>query len=474
MRHRRPAAPIGALWALALLAPFGLAGRLIAQAPTATAGEPAGTPEERFFDWTHLQFPIAEYERRRNELFEAVGDAEGAILIQSAHGLSHGDTFRQADDFLYFTGLELPGSVLILDIPTRRATLFAPDRDFRFESASRPNDFPGRALGADPTLSELSGIGDIRQIDLLQVVLRQWERTGVPVLVSAGRAGTLRRVVTSLIPDWDPQLLSLYHLQNRYPGLGLVNVYEPIAYTRMTKSPLEIEAMRRSVRATESAIVTAASQIRDGVTERVLEAAFEGACKRNGAQRIAFASIIKSGPNSLWPWRVLASQYDRRNRAMHDGELVIFDVGCEVDYYVSDVGRTFPVSGRFSDEQRRILEMEIAVSDAIIAAIHPGVTLRDLQAVGNAAIPADQRPYMQTGLFFGHHLGLSTGDPDLPELELRPGMVFTVEPWYYNHETGISVFTEDEVRVTADGVELLTAGLPRTPEELERMVRPRP
>lgn len=474
MRHRRPAAPIGALCALALLVPFGLAGHLAAQAPTATAVEPAGTPEERFFNWTHLQFPVAEYERRRNALFDAVGDAEGALLIQSAHGLSHGDTFRQADDFLYFTGLELPGSVLILDIPTRRATLFAPDHDFRFDSAARPNDFPGRALGVDPTLIDVSGIADIRQIELLDVVLRQWERTGVQVLVSAGLAGTLRRVVTSLIPAWDPQLLSLYHLQDRYPGLRLVNAYEPIAYTRMTKSPLEIEAMRRSVRATESAIVSAASQIRDRVTERVLEAAFEGACKRNGAQRIAFASIIKSGPNSLWPWRVLASHYDRRNRAMHDGELVIFDVGCEVDYYVSDVGRTFPVSGRFSDEQRRILEMEIAVSDAIIAAIRPGVTLRDLQAVGSAAIPPDQRPYMQTGLFFGHHLGLSTGDPYLPELELRPGMVFTVEPWYYNHESGISVFTEDEVRVTADGVELLTSGLPRTPEELERMVRPRP
>ena len=79
---------------------------------------------------------------------------------------------------------------------------------------------------------------------------------------------------------------------------------------------------------------------------------------------------------------------------------------------------------------------------------------------------------MQTGLFFGHHIGLSTGDPSLPDLPLAPGMVFTVEPWYYNHDTGISVFTEDVVLVTETGVEILSSGLPRTPDELERMVRP--
>ena len=87
----------------------------------------------------------------------------------------------------------------------------------------------------------------------------------------------------------------------------------------------------------------------------------EAEFKRQGSQRLAFSSIIKSGPNSLWPWRILASHYDRRNRTMETGELVIFDVGCEYNYYSSDVGRTFPVSGKFSPKQREILEMEVTV-----------------------------------------------------------------------------------------------------------------
>ncbi|MDX1394940.1 MAG: Xaa-Pro peptidase family protein [Gemmatimonadota bacterium] len=438
--------------------------------PPPTERPPEGTAVQRFFDWTELEFPAEEYRGRRDRLFDALEGREGAVLIPSGHGLSHGETFRQANDFLYFTGLELPGSVLILDIPSRRATIFVPEQDFRFHDQARPNDFPGRPLLGDTLLASVSGIDDFRAYDQLDVVLRAWARNGIPVHYNPGRDGPIRRVVTTLIPDWDPALLTLFHLQNTYPLLELVNVYEVIAYTRMVKSPREVEAIRRSIDATTASILAAASRIRPGVTERELEAAFESSCKLNGAQRLAFASIIKSGPNSLWPWRILAAHYDRRNRAMEDGDLVIFDVGCEVDYYVSDVGRTFPVAGSFSAEQRRILELEVAVADAIISQIRPGMTFRELQTIGVSVIPFEHREYMQAGLFFGHHIGLSTGDPAIPGQTLLPGMVFTVEPWYYNHDTGISVFTEDVVLVTSDGAEVLSAALPRSPAELEAMV----
>ncbi|MFT5500936.1 MAG: Xaa-Pro aminopeptidase, partial [Woeseiaceae bacterium] len=295
--------------------------------------------------------------------------------------------------------------------------------------------------------------------------------SGTRVYVNQGQAGEIWPVATTLIPDWDPQRLSLHYIQTTYPSLSLGNAYEAIARTRMVKTELEIATMRRSLAATMSSIRSAARQVRDQVTERDLASTFEGACKANGAQRIPF-TIIKSGPNSLWPWRVLASHYDRRNRSMADGELVIFDVGCEVDYYVSDVGRTFPVSGRFSHEQRTVLEMEVAVSDAIIREIRPGITLRQLQTIGEDHIPEAHKEFMQAGLFFGHHIGLSASEPELPDVPLQAGMIFTVEPWYYNHQSGISVFTEDVVLVTKNGVEVLTSDLPRGTAELERLVRP--
>jgi Xaa-Pro aminopeptidase len=156
---------------------------------------------------------------------------------------------------------------------------------------------------------------------------------------------------------------------------------------------------------------------------------------------------------------------------MEQGDLVIFDVGCEYNQYVSDVGRTFPVSGKFSDLQREILEMEVGISDQIIAFLKPGITFSDIRALTNRIIPEESKKYMQVGLFYGHHLGLSTGDPNLTDAKLQPGMIFTVEPWYYNHDEEISVFTEDVVLITENGCEVLSGDLPRTPKELEKLMK---
>ncbi|MGH7539911.1 MAG: aminopeptidase P N-terminal domain-containing protein, partial [Gemmatimonadota bacterium] len=379
--------------------------------------------------------------------------------------------FRQLDDFLYLTGLELPGSVLALDAQGG-SMLFVPRRDFRFEDPDRPNDFPGLALADDPEIARVSAVA-VAPIEALDSRLDVWRRAGRPIRYDPGRPGTIREVETSLIPDWDPLLLGLYHLQQMHPDLRILNAHEDVAAARMVKSEAEIAVMRRAAELSGRAIRIAARQVRHGATERELEASLEAACKRGGAQTTAFDPIVKSGPNSLWPWRILAAHHDRRNRAMRNGELVILDVGCELDRYASDVGRTFPVSGRFTDEQRRLLEMQIGVADAIIAAVRPGVTFAELQVVADSAIPPEHRPHMQTGGFFGHHIGLSAADPSLPDAPLAPGMVFTVEPWYYDHERGIAVCTEDEVLVTEDGAELLTAGLPRAPGALEALVTAR-
>lgn len=156
---------------------------------------------------------------------------------------------------------------------------------------------------------------------------------------------------------------------------------------------------------------------------------------------------------------------------MESDELVILDVGCEVDGYVSDVGRTFPVGGTFDALQREKLLVSTRAADAIIAAVRPGVTLRELTEIAYEAIPDHEEQYMQTPTYFGHHIGMSSGDPALIDARLEAGMVFTVEPWYYNHDLGISVFVEDVILVTEDGAEVLTAGLGRTPEQLEAMIR---
>ena len=432
------------------------------------------TPEQRYFDWTDQPFPAPEYSARRAALSAALRASGGGVFLSpAAAGVSEGFTFRQLDTFWYLTGLEVPDAVVAIDSDNGRATLYAPPRDARFESPSRQNDFPGRPLQADSALAVRSGLTDIRPSADLEAAVSGWVALGRTLRVDPGAAGPLDDGAAQVMQPLSPLRHFAAWLARVHPSATRISAYRDVALTRMVKSAAEIALMRRAARLGVDGIVHAATFVTDGIDERGLEAELEAFYKRGGAQRLPFASIIKSGPNAQWPWRILATHNDRRNRRMHNGELVIFDVGCELQGYVSDTGRTLPVSGRFSDTQRAILTMEVGVSDAIIAAMRPGVTLGDVQRVAERAIPADARPYMQTGSYFGHHLGLSSGDPSVDDAPLAPGMVITVEPWYYNHDLGISVFTEDVILITAGGRENLTGHVARTPAGLEALMRRR-
>lgn len=429
------------------------------------------TEVQSYLDWSTPGFSPGQFVDRRARLSSFLeGSGGGVFLAPSLAGRSHGGTFRQLDDFHYLCGLELPDSLLAVDASDGSTVLFTPDHDPRFENRSRRNDFPGRRLGSDPELGALAGIADVRPTGMLAAALSKWAAEGRALRVDPGSPGEIGSAPTGPIATRSPERLLIDYLQREYPGAELASAYGQVARTRLIKSSAEIELIRRACEITATGIRRSATFVRPGVDERTLEAELEAEFKRKGAQRLAFDSIIKSGPNSLWPWRILAASYDRRNRVMQAGELVIYDVGCELDHYASDVGRTFPVSGHFTDEQRATLEMEIAVADAIIAAVRPGVTFAELQEVALQHIPREERRHMQAGLFFGHHTGLDVGDPNLADEPLAAGMVFTVEPWYYDHERGIAVFTEDMVLVTETGSSVLSAGLPRAPDELELCV----
>ena len=461
-----PASHSFAFIASAVIAGAVIAGTL-APAPLA-----AQTPEQRYTDWARPDFRPQEYEYRRGRTIDGLlNSGGGLLLVPSSDGTTHGGTFRQLEDFWYLTGLEIPQAMLVLDADRRRALLFMPARDPRFENPGRPNDFPGRPLLEDYQLRSIAGIDEYRDIAELDAYVRERLAEGAILRVNAGAVGPVPEPVVPLIGGLDATAALIHRLRSDYPGAELRNAYEVVARMRMVKTPAEIQRMRAAADATTFAIQAAASLIRAGVDERTLQGEFERSCRTFGAQSIPFTPIVKSGPNSLWPWRILVAHYNRRNRAMRDGELVILDVGCELDGYISDVGRTFPVSGQFSDIQREKLLVSTRAAEAIIAAVRPGVTLRELTQVAYDAIPDHEEPYMQTPSFFGHHIGLSAGDPALLDEPLAPGMVFTVEPWYYNHDIGVSVFVEEVVLVTEAGAEVLTEGLPRTPEGLERMVR---
>jgi len=432
----------------------------------------AQTPVQSYFEWTDLPFSKTELAERRAKLIQILQrqNKTGLVLIPARDGFSYGETFRQLDDFYYFSGLEIPNAILVLDLADESAIAYVPQKDLRFESSSRPNDFPGRPFLTDPAITQKTGL-QLKNIETFAGLMDKKAATNTTILVNSGRQGPLSYMSDDYIATHSPIQILIHALKTKHEGLQLENIYGSIASVRMIKSAAEIELMKKAVDITAAGIKAAAKAIHPGIDERYLEGVLEGDFKLNGAHRLAFGSIIKSGPNSLWPWRILATHYNRRNRNMEAGDLVIFDVGCEYQQYVSDVGRTFPVSGTFSERQKEILRMETKVADQIIAFLKPGITFNDIKKLTDQIIPAEAKKYMQVGLFFGHHLGLATGDPNLPLATLQPGMIFTVEPWYYNHDEQISVFTEDVILITKEGCEVLSKSLPRTPEGLEELMK---
>jgi Xaa-Pro aminopeptidase len=430
------------------------------------------TPKQSYFEWTEMPFSIEELAQRRTNLIEELQKERktGIVIIPARDGFSYGETFRQLDNFYYFTGLELPNSLLVIDLENKSSMIFVPKEDLRFSSASRPNDFPGRPLLEDDEISNQSGL-PLKDIADFSTFMNERAADGPKILLDNGKPGEFTSISENYIHTPSPTQILVQSIQKKHQGTRVENSYNGIAKVRMIKSPAEIELMRTATEINVKGIITAAKTIQPGINERFLEGILEGDYKVNGAHRLAFGSIIKSGPNSLWPWRILATHYNRRNRILNDGDLVIFDVGCEYKNYVSDVGRTFPVSGKFSTRQKEILTMEVSIADSIIAFIKPGIRFADIRELTDRIIPEDAKKYMQVGLFFGHHLGLSAGDPNLSNAVLQPGMIFTVEPWYYNHDEEISVFTEDVILVTKNGCEILSKDLPRTPSDLEKLIK---
>jgi Xaa-Pro aminopeptidase len=249
--------------------------------------------------------------------------------------------------------------------------------------------------------------------------------------------------------------------------------------------------MRRAAAISSAAHKRAMAQARPGWHEYQVEAELMHEFLHGGAQAVAYGSIVASGPNAC------VLHYRDNNRLMGDGELLLIDAGCEYQGYASDITRTFPVNGKFTAPQKAVYELVLEAQLACLGAVKPGAGFHDYHKAAERVLaqglidlkliagPLDaalesgsyKRFYMHRA---GHWLGLDVHDAGLYQLKgesvvLQPGMVLTVEPGCYIRGADdiraefrdIGVRIEDDVLVTADGVENLTAATPKTVTEVE-------
>jgi Xaa-Pro aminopeptidase len=235
---------------------------------------------------------------------------------------------------------------------------------------------------------------------------------------------------------------------------------------RRAKTPEELDAMRRAGRAGALAMIEAMRSTRPGLGEWELESLMTWFHVREGAAGPAYQAIAGSGPNSL------VLHYSACNRRLQPGEVILIDYAPEVDHNVCDVTRTWPVDGKFTPRQAELYDAVLAAQKAGIAAVRPGVTLKDIEAACRAEIETRGLKGLVRHSAC-HYIGMEVHDVGDYAAPLVPGVCFTVEPGLYEQETGIGIRIEDVVIVTETGCEVVSAAAPRERDEIERLMAER-
>jgi Xaa-Pro aminopeptidase len=428
-----------------------------------------------------------EFTRRRRQLMKMMGKGAIAILPAVPEKSRNGDVsyhYRPDSDFFYLTGFAEPEAVAVL-IPGRahaEYVLFVRDRDPARET------WDGRRAGPDGATREYGAddafpIGDID--DILPGLMENCTR----VYYTMG-----------LHQEFDQRVIGWVNALKAQARTGVQPPQEFVALDhllhdmRLFKSRSELDALRQAARIGVAAHKRAMRFTRPGRREYEVMAELLHEFRRNNAD-ISYHPIVGGGANAC------ILHYHENSAELRDGELLLIDAGCEYDLYASDITRTFPVGGRFKPEQRAVYEVVLEAQRAAIDKTRPGNHWNDPH---DAAVKAITHGLVKLGIlkgkvpnlikegayrkFFmhrtGHWLGMDVhdvGDYKLGEQwrVLEPGMALTVEPGVYipagtrgvaKRWWNIGVRIEDDVAVTRDGNEVLTAGLAKDPDAIEKLM----
>jgi Xaa-Pro aminopeptidase len=410
-----------------------------------------------------------EFVRRRAALMDKAGD--GLIILFGESMPLPGAHFHQENDFYYLTGVEDPGAALIMAPRTKEAYLFLPRQTPREELMGGAN------LLKDAKAKEKTGFSDIHEADYFdEYIGRNLARAGMILHLRLSPADTIDNARNETLIftarkarlHYNDQIsLDNYRtlkLKERFPGAEVKDITPFLDAMRVIKSPEEIAVMRRNGRISAEAVRQAMLASRPGAYEYEVEAAAMHVVLKNGGTGAAYPPIVGSGPNTC------ILHYEKNERRMEDGDLVLMDFGGLVDYMCMDISRTWPAAGKFTKEQREVYEVALEIQKACIEAYRPGATNEDVQKhVAEVMKRKGLDPRGQKG-GFGHYVGLCTHDVGPRMDKLEEGMVFAIEPGFYYPEKNIGVRIEDTVLITKDGCEVLTKDVPKEIDEVETLL----
>jgi len=445
-------------------------------------------------------FPAEEFRARHAQIFEKIGTNAVAVL-QGVHQTEGFTLPRQHNSFYYLSGIETPGAYLLLDGRSRTVTIYLPPRNARLEAAE------GRVLSADDAdlVKRVSGVSEVQPLQAMTAA--GWPlvsgaadgrggRGAAPTAIyvehspaeNLGQSrGELVAADTARANDhWDGgvsrQRRFVELLRARQPRADIRNLNPLLDELRGIKSPREIAMLRRAAQIAGLGLMEAMRSTEPGVAEYQLDAAAHYVFLVNDARLEGYRSITASGTDNI-----NNMHYFRNTSTLKDGDLVLMDYAPDLRYYTSDIGRVWPVNGRYAPWQRELLQFILEYRNAVMSRIRPGVTPRQIMDdAAKAMEPVFARTKFSKPTFekaartlvatgggvFSHTVGMAVHDVGRYAGEpLKPGQVFSVDPQLWVREENLYLRYEDTVVVTETGVENFTEFLPAELDAIEKVVQ---
>lgn len=390
----------------------------------------------------------AEYRKRREAVLKQLNGAT-ALVFSGEHPAPKIGKWRGDDHFTYLTGITNERGAAILfdpqnEVADRRVVLFL-----------KPVDVEGQRWDG---YREIIG-SELKRKTGFKTILRTGALAG-SVTASLKRSKHAACLLPFSVYPAEPSadLKVFQQVAQRVPGVRIEDKTTLLNNMRAIKSPAELKLIERAADITVAAYAQVLKHIRPGVNESQIQLALETVYKQQGGD-IAYGSIVGSGLSGT------VLHYIDNDRPLEAGDLLVIDSAASFGGYASDITRTFPVSGKFTPDQRELYEVVLKSQLAAIKASKPGAKMFDVDAAARNVIE-------KAGLgdafihSVGHPLGLSVHDVQ-PDHPLKPGMVITIEPGIYLPDRKIGIRIEDDLVITKTGNRNITDRVPKTVKEIE-------
>lgn len=403
------------------------------------------------------------YEARRQAMFSQMEDNSLLILYSGEAPHRSADAyylFEENKNFFYLTGLRRENMILLMKKAGESCTsmLFIEQAD---PSAER---WTGKMVTV-PEAKEISGIQDVRFLDRFEPLL-QYMLNGNDFKACYFDCHRNR---LSDLPDYN--LVKAQQFQKDFPGVTVRNLWRMAAVLRMQKDSDEVAKISQAIDVTRQGLEAVMSTLTPGMKEYQAQANYEHVLYYQGTEGPSFPTIAGSGKNGCM------LHYETNRDTCADGSLLLLDLGCRVDGYCSDITRTYPVNGKFTDRQRAVYEVVLRANKEVAAQAKPGMTTRELNEVCKKVLA---QGCMELGLIteeqgldqyymhsVSHHLGIDVHDVTADGVKLMPGSVISDEPGLYIDEWEIGIRIEDDLLITEDGCKVLSASIIKEADEIE-------